>query len=111
MGFHYLKRLAMVTAFGSVAVLGTQLTANAQNGNKHDKNIKKEIKAKEKANKQQAKANGHSGNDRSQGQGYYNGNANSHTNRNHNRYRVNRNGRYYDMNQQGADLLRRAVNS
>ena len=110
MGFHYFKKLAAVSAFGLVAVLGTGLSANAQN-NKHDKNIKKEIKAKEKFERKQAKLYGKSGNDRSNGQGYYNGNANSHTNRNHKKYRVNPNGSYYDVDQRGADLLRRAINS
>ncbi len=51
----------------------------------------------------------HSGNDRSNGNGYYNGNANANTNRN-TRYRVYRNGSYYNTDQRGADLLRQAVN-
>jgi hypothetical protein len=51
-----------------------------------------------------------SGNDRSNGQGYYKGNANANTNRN-NRYRVYRNGSYYNTDQRGADLLRQAVNA
>ena len=51
-----------------------------------------------------------SGNDRSNGNGYYNGNANANTNRN-NRYRVYRNGSYYNTDQRGADLLRQAVNA
>lgn len=50
-----------------------------------------------------------SGNDRSHGNGYYNGNANANTNRN-NRYRVYRNGSYYNTDQRGAELLRQAVN-
>ena len=52
----------------------------------------------------------HSGNDRSNGMGYYRGNANAHTNRNH-RYRVYRNGSYYNTDQRGVELLRQAVNS
>ena len=52
----------------------------------------------------------HSGNDRSNGNGYYNGNANANTNRN-NRYRVYRNGSYYNTDQRGAELLRQAVNA
>ena len=51
-----------------------------------------------------------SGNDRSNGNGYYNGNANANTNRNH-RYRVYRNGSYYNTDQRGAELLRQAVNA
>ncbi len=50
-----------------------------------------------------------SGNDRSNGNGYYNGNANANTNRN-NRYRVYRNGSYYNTDQRGVELLRQAVN-
>ncbi|MBP7416917.1 MAG: hypothetical protein KA831_09710 [Pyrinomonadaceae bacterium] len=48
-----------------------------------------------------------SGNDRSNGNGYYNGNANA----NSNRYRVVRNGSYYNTDQRGAELLRQAVNA
>ncbi|MEO6052365.1 MAG: hypothetical protein ABIP78_13690 [Pyrinomonadaceae bacterium] len=47
-----------------------------------------------------------SGNDRSNGNGYYTGNANS----NSNRYRVYRNGSYYNTDYRGAELLRQAVN-
>lgn len=53
--------------------------------------------------------NTRSGNDRSGGTGYYTGNANDNTNRD-GRYRVYRNGSYYNTNRQGADLLRQAVN-
>ena len=50
-----------------------------------------------------------SGNDRSNGAGYYNGNANANTNRD-GRYRIYRNGAYYNTNGQGVELLRQAVN-
>ena len=45
----------------------------------------------------------------SNGQGYYNGNANANTNRD-GRYRIYRNGAYYNTNGQGVELLRQAVN-
>jgi len=51
-----------------------------------------------------------SGNDRSNGNGYYNGNANANTNRDR-RYRVYRNGSYYNTDHRGAELLRQAVNA
>src|SRR5688572_10708308 len=53
--------------------------------------------------------NTRSGNDRSNGAGYYNSNANANTNRD-GRYRIYRNGAYYNTNGQGVELLRQAVN-
>ena len=50
-----------------------------------------------------------SGNDRSGGAGYVWGNANDNTNRD-GRYRVYRNGSYYNTDYRGAELLRQAVN-
>lgn len=126
-----LKKIAATTALGLFAVLGTSELANAQG--KSGKNQERKIdKQQMKADRQQAKIqrqrealqrqrqeawarrNGQleivkSGNDRSNGMGYYNGNANANTNRD-GRYRVYRNGSYYNTNQRGADLLRQAVN-
>jgi len=131
-----LKKLAAVSVLGLVAVLGTNELANAQNGNRDYRDYRQDRKQNRKIDKQQQKIqrqrakieadrvrlqqhrqaeryrqnNGiRYGNDRSNGNGYYNGNANANTNRN--RYRVNRNGRYYNTDQRGADLLRQAVNS
>jgi len=56
------------------------------------------------------RGNTRSGNDRSNGNGYYNGNANANTTRMQ-RYRVNRNGTYYNTDQRGVELLRYAVNA
>ena len=50
-----------------------------------------------------------SGNDRSGGAGYVYGNANANTNRD-GRYRVYRDGSYYNTDYRGAELLRQAVN-
>lgn len=125
-----IRTIAVTLAFGLVATLGTAEYATAQ-GNSQ-KQERKAIKQQQKADKAQAKADQQkalweqqrqsrwnnrnrqivttrSGNDRSGGAGYYNGNANANTNRDA-KYRVYRNGSYYDTNQQGADLLRQAVN-
>lgn len=126
-----LKTLTAVLALGLVAILGTSEVVNAQ-GRGRDKQSKNRQKQEQKADKRQDKAEkkrekqreddrnkrlardgriAPSGNDRSNGQGYYNGNANANTNRNHDkRYRVYRNGSYYNTDQRGADLLRHAVN-
>ena len=61
---------------------------------------------KEWAKRNARLVNAPSGNDRSNGAGLYNGNANA----NSNRYRVYRNGSYYNTDTRGADLLRQAVN-
>ena len=181
-----LKKLAMGTALGMAAILGTSEIANAQ-GRGRDKDRKDEPKQESRADKQQEKIErkrakieqdrgwpdqqhqvewarqndqnrinqqrqaeyarqqneryrieqqrqaelirqqneryrieqqrqaeinrryNRSGNDRSNGNGYYNGNANANTNRD-NRYRVYRNGSYYNTDYRGAELLKQAVN-
>ncbi|MBK7394331.1 MAG: hypothetical protein IPI64_13700 [Chloracidobacterium sp.] len=137
-----LKKLAVVTAFGVMTILGTSELANAQGrGRGRDKSEstdKKDdyrrerdgVRDREQDNKERIKAEQRriqaeqrrqaewnrqntrvrSGNDRSNGNGYYNGNSNANTNRNH-RYRVYRNGSYYNTDQRGAQLLRQAVNA
>jgi hypothetical protein len=128
-----LKTIATSIAFGLIAILGTTELANAQGNRRMDeRQERREMKQLQKANKAQARAeqqrialehqrqatwtrrntqiaNTRSGNDRSGGAGYYMGNANDNTNRD-GRYRVYRNGSYYNTNCQGADLLRQAVN-
>ncbi len=123
-----------------VAILGVSDFANAQGRgrdkqNKHSqkqerKHDKQHDKLEKKHAKQHAKDNRNvrndrdhnddhnrnqrivrSGNDRSRGRGVHNGNANANTNRNHDkRFRVSRNGSFFDTDQRGADLLRQAVN-
>lgn len=121
-----LKKLAAVAGLGIVAFVGMSTEASAQGSRRYDTRQERKIdKQQEKIEKQRAKIeqqriraqqqrqnewnrrNVNSGNDRSNGNGYYNGNANSNTNR----YRVNRNGSYYNTDQRGADLLRQAVNA
>lgn len=132
-----LKTIAPSVVFGLVAILGVSESANAQGNNrgnnrnaqkqerKVDKQQQKATAAQAKANRERALferqrqaawtqrnqriVNTRSGNERSGGAGYYYGNANANTNRD-SRYRIYRNGSYYNTDQRGADLLRRAVN-
>ena len=130
------KKILTVSALGLVAVLGTSEFASAQGRGRYDdrydrkeqRQDRKIDKQRDKIRRQRAKIeadryraeqqrqdewnrrNRNSGNDRSNGNGYYNGNANANTNRN-NRYRVYRNGSYYNTDNRGAELLRQAVNS
>jgi type II secretory pathway pseudopilin PulG len=128
----YFKRLAASVALGIIAILGTSVYTDAQGRRNDSREQREAAKAQERIAKSQAKTDRRnallqrqrqaawtarnrrivvtrSGNDRSNGQGYYMGNANANTNRD-GRYRVYRNGSYYNTNQQGADLLRHAVN-
>jgi hypothetical protein len=113
-----------MSALGLVLVLGTSNFTSAQgHSNNDNKQEQKAEKQRQKTEKERAKADQQrqndwehrntqikNGNDRSNGAGYYNGNANANSNRNHDRYRVYRNGSYYNTDQRGADLLRQAVN-
>jgi hypothetical protein len=126
-----IKNIVTAIAIGLFAIVGTSQLANAQGNRRNDdrrqdqrdsKQRKKAEKAAERAEKQRIQWERQrqaawtqrnrqvqiirSGNDRSNGQGYYTGNANANTNR----YRVYRNGSYYNTDQRGADLLRHAVN-
>lgn len=127
------RNIITALAIGLFAIAGTSQVANAQGNRRNDdrqdrkeeKQRKKAVKAAEKAEKQRllwerqrqaawTRRNRQiqiirSGNDRSGGQGYYIGNANDNTNRD-SRYRIYRNGSYYNTDQRGADLLRQAVN-
>lgn len=121
------KKMAVMAALGMFALLGSSDLASAQGNSKH-KQMKNEQKAERQAQKLERERaqleaqrraewqrrnarfrNVRSGNDRSNGQGYYNGNANANTNRD-GRYRIYRNGAYYNTNGQGVELLRQAVN-
>lgn len=129
-----IKNIVTAIAIGMFAIVGTSQLANAQGNRRNDdrKQDQREAKQRAKAAKAPAKAENQrlawerqrlaawtqrsrqvqiirSGNDRSNGQGYYTGNANDNTNRD-GRYRIYRNGSYYNTDQRGADLLRQAVN-
>lgn len=128
------RSLLTALAIGLFSIAATSQAANAQSNRRNDdrRQDRKEVKQREKAEKAAARAEQQrillerqrqaawtrrnrqvqiirSGNDRSDGQGYYTGNANDNTNRD-GRYRVYRNGSYYNTDQRGADLLRQAVN-
>ena len=121
------RKMAAIAALGIFTVFGSNELANAQGNSKH-KEMRNERKAERRAQKleqqrvrleqlRQAewrRRNSRliytpSGNDRSNGAGYYNGDANANTSRD-GRYRIFRNGRYYNTDGRGADLLRHAVN-
>jgi len=127
------RNIVTAIVIGLFTIVGTSQLANAQGGRDNDRRQnEKDAKQREKAAKAAAKAEQQrilwerqrqaawtqrnrqvhvvrSGNDRSNGQGYYIGNANANTNRD-SRYRIYRNGSYYNTDQRGADLLRQAVN-
>lgn len=115
-----LKKAGALATVGFAFFIGVS-DANAQGkakGKSKAKDDRTWSKQQDKENKKRHKDDREmtkSGNDRSNGMGYYRGNANANTNRNHDkhdkkRYRVHRNGRTYDTDERGADLLRRAVN-
>ncbi|HEX6280315.1 MAG TPA: hypothetical protein VFZ49_09930 [Pyrinomonadaceae bacterium] len=128
-----IRSILTAIAIGLFAVVAASQSAHAQDRRNDDrrqdqrteKQRKKAVKAAEKAEKQRllwerqrqaawTRRNRQvqivrSGNDRSGGLGYYVGNANDNTNRD-GRYRIYRNGSYYNTDQRGADLLRQAVN-
>jgi|SRR6188508_2793713 len=122
-----LKKLAAVAVFSLVAILGTSEVASAQGNRGYDKNQRKAMKQQEKLNKQRARleqqrqALWNAQNQRvlaeQQRQAQW-GNRNtggvvivgsSNMDRN-GRYRVYRNGSYYNTDYRGAELLRQAVN-
>lgn len=120
------RKITVTAVLGIFTIIGSSELANAQgNSNRGMKNERKAEKQARKMEQQRAQmeaqrqaewrrrnarfANARSGNDRSNGQGFYNGNANANTNRD-GRYRVYRNGSYYNTTGQGVELLRQAVN-
>ena len=120
-------KLAAITAFGLVALLGSSQLADAQGNRRNDDKQQREYNKRiEKAHKEQAKAEQRrlraeqerqaqwtrrntqvwNGSNRANTTGVYEVNVNSNTNR----YRVYRNGSYYQTDYRGAELLRSAVN-
>lgn len=93
MKLYNLKRTALVAAFGLVAILGTGSVANAQTRNQIQKQQQKVVKQQQKVIRQQQKL------------------ANQQQKLQNARYRVYRNGSYYQTDRRGADLLRQAVNA
>lgn len=104
-----LKKLAAVSALGLVAILGTSSLANAQGGWRNDRKQERKLdKQQDKIQKQRAKLEAQRVRLEQQRQAQWNRGNNSNVNRN--RYRVYRNGRYYNTDNRGAELLRQAVN-
>src|ERR1700755_2471750 len=85
-----IKRTLTISALSIVTVLGTSLVASAQYG--YPKQDKKVIKQQQKIHKQQQKID------------------NLRAKNAANRYRVYRNGSYYQTDSRGAELLKQAVN-
>jgi len=111
-----LKTFAGTLAFGLIAMIGASGIASAQGNSRHEK---QEIKRQEKLQRQLAKAelqrqaewnkrNSRFRTMRTVDTGYYSIDPN--TNVTAGRYRVNRNGTWYNTDNRGADLLRQAVN-
>lgn len=107
-----LKKFAAVSAFGLVALLGMTDIAAAQGNRRNDQKQERKIdKQQDKIAKQQAKiAEQRRKLEQERLDDRYRQN-NVRNNNNSNRFRVNRNGSYYNTDQRGADLLRQAVNA
>jgi flagellar biosynthesis/type III secretory pathway protein FliH len=94
MRFINIKKMTVTAAIAFAAILGTSQVANAQYNNRRDRRQEKKIeKQQQKIDRQQDRIDRQQ--DRVQSM----------------RYRINRNGSYYNTDQRGADLLRQAVNN
>jgi flagellar biosynthesis/type III secretory pathway protein FliH len=110
-----LKKIALISGLGVAALAATSTDANAQGSrrydDRHDRRIEKQRekieRQQEKLREQREKLARERREDRYNNNGYYN----NGTYNNNNRYRVYRNGRYYNTDNRGAELLRQAVNS
>jgi flagellar biosynthesis/type III secretory pathway protein FliH len=87
-----LKKMAAVSGLGLAVLVGTSVSANAQTWGRNQRQQQKIEKQQEKLAKQQQKLE-----DQRRKVALA-------------RYRVNRNGTWYNTDQRGADLLRQAVN-
>jgi flagellar biosynthesis/type III secretory pathway protein FliH len=87
------KRTIVAAAFGLIAILGTGSIADAQNRRQIENQQQKVVKQQQKVIRQQQKLE-------NQQQKLQNA-----------RYRVYRNGSYYQTDNRGAELLRQAVNA
>lgn len=115
-----LKKVVAGAALGIFTIVGASTVASAQNNRKDQKQQQKIQRQQAKIDAQRAKLmrerqadwtrrNNQMGVNRNVGRGYYlldtNGSIAA------GRYRVNRNGSYYNTDQRGAELLRNAVNA
>ncbi|HLA94718.1 MAG TPA: hypothetical protein VK612_03280 [Pyrinomonadaceae bacterium] len=88
------KKIVGISALGLVAVLGMSESASAQGGWRNDQKQERKIdKQQQKIQKQRGKIQQQQNKLQAK------------------RYRVNRNGSYYNTDQRGAEMLRQAVNA
>jgi hypothetical protein len=105
-----LKKLAAMSALSLVAVIGTSLTASAQY-RPTTPDMERKAQESYRSAQEHARAERERTAERDRQRGYStNGDGYNGVNRN-DRYRVYRNGRYYNTNRRGAELLRQAVNA
>lgn len=93
MKLYSVKKVLIGAAFGLIAILGTSEIANAQTRKQVQKQQQQVIKQQQKVIKQQQKL------------------ANQKQKLQNTRYRIYRNGGYYQTDNRGAQLLRQAVNA
>jgi len=115
-----LKRTIAISTLSLVALLGTSEVANAQGNRQIQRQKQKVEKQQQKVQNQRAKLEAQrikleqqrQEQLRQQNMRNRNGNVYSNNNRNNNnRYRVYRNGSYYQTDNRGAELLKQAVNA
>lgn len=116
-----LKKLVSVSALGLVTLMGTSMVANAQHHdddrNKQDdqRNERRISQQQQKIEQQRAAAEAKRVREEQQRQAQWQrthrGQVYTQTNVSQNRYRIYRNGSYYNTDSRGADMLRQAANS
>lgn len=114
MKLNTLKRTVATAAFGLVAILGTSEIANAQRNKPIQRQNQKVEKQQQKVQKQREKLQAQREKlerERQEQIRQQNIRNNRNVNSNNNRYRVYRNGSYYQTDNRGAELLRQAVNA
>ena len=108
-----LKKLAVASALGVFALLGTSSIANAQSDRERRQQERIARQQAELEQQRQAEWQRRNGQlvivSRNDGTSYYSLDPNANV-APPGRYRVNRNGRWYNTNDRGADMLRQAVN-
>lgn len=118
MKLYNFKKTIAASAFGLVALLGMNGVASAQNNKRVQKQHQKIVKQQQKVDNQRAKLEAQRiklEQERLEQRRIQiarnNRNGNVYANSNNNRYRVYRNGSYYQTDNRGAELLRQAVNA
>jgi len=116
-----IKKLVAISALGMVTVFGTSIVANAQGNWRNNQQQERLEQQRAKAEQERLRAEqeriraeqarqaelNRRGNPRQVGGGFYNVRPGSNTNAR--RYRVYRNGGWYNTDNRGAELLRQAV--